>query len=63
MALATVDADGMPDARMVLMKGWDARGFLLFTNTESRKGRELAENPHAALCFYWEEWGSCMKPV
>lgn len=55
VCLATASKDSLPSARMVLMKGWDARGFLLFTNTESRKGRELAENPHAALCFYWEE--------
>lgn len=55
VCLATATADGFPSARMVLMKGWDERGFLLFTNMESRKGRELTENPRAALCFYWEE--------
>ncbi len=52
--LATATADGKPSSRMVLMKGWDARGYLLFTNLESRKGKELAQNPYAALCFYWE---------
>lgn len=55
VCLATSTKDGLPSARMVLMKGWDESGFLLFTNMDSRKGKELAENPHAALCFYWEE--------
>lgn len=54
VCLATATPDGRPSSRMVLMKGWDRRGFLLFTNMESRKGKELAANPHAALCFYWE---------
>ncbi|WP_029006041.1 pyridoxamine 5'-phosphate oxidase [Azorhizobium doebereinerae] len=54
MMLATVDADGLPDARMVLLKGLDARGFVFFTNTESNKGRELATNPKAALVFHWK---------
>lgn len=53
MALATADADGAPSARMVLLKGVDPRGFQFFTNYESRKGRELAENPRAALCWHW----------
>lgn len=53
VALATADANGRPSARMVLLKGVDARGFRFFTNYDSRKGRELAANPHAALCFYW----------
>nr|AGC71568.1 pyridoxamine 5'-phosphate oxidase [uncultured bacterium A1Q1_fos_517] len=53
MALATADATGAPSARMVLLKGVDARGFQFFTNYESRKGRELAENPRAALCWHW----------
>jgi pyridoxamine 5'-phosphate oxidase len=53
MTLATADARGHPSARLVLLKGYDARGFVFFTNYESRKGRELAENPHAALVFYW----------
>src|SRR6185312_11109860 len=51
--LATVDKDGMPSARIVLLKGVDERGFIFFTNYESRKGRELAANPQAALVFYW----------
>lgn len=55
MTLATVDARGRPSARTVLLKGADARGFIFFTNYESRKGRELAENPRAALAFYWKD--------
>ena len=54
MTLATVDADGAPDARMVLLKGVDARGFVFYTNTESQKGRELAAHPVAALVFHWK---------
>jgi pyridoxamine 5'-phosphate oxidase len=53
MTLATADAEGRSSARTVLLKGADADGFRFFTNTESRKGRELAENPHAALVFHW----------
>jgi pyridoxamine 5'-phosphate oxidase len=53
--LATADKDGRPSARIVLLKGVDARGFIFFTNYESRKGRELEENPNAALVFYWPE--------
>jgi pyridoxamine 5'-phosphate oxidase len=52
-ALATADARGAPSVRMVLLKGADARGLRFFTNYDSRKGRELATNPRAALCFYW----------
>jgi pyridoxamine 5'-phosphate oxidase len=55
MALATADADGRPSVRIVLLKGFDERGFAFYTNYESRKGRELAENPHAALLFHWVE--------
>ena len=55
MTLATADAAGRPSARTVLMKGADAEGFRFFTNTESRKGRELAENPSAALVFHWPQ--------
>ena len=55
MTLATAGADGVPSARMVLLKGAEEDGFRLFTNTESRKGRELAENPHAALVFHWTQ--------
>jgi pyridoxamine 5'-phosphate oxidase len=55
MALATIAADGRPAARMVLLKGFDARGFVFYTNYASRKGRELAANPRASLLFYWAE--------
>ena len=55
MTLATADQQGRPSARIVLLKGLDERGFIFFTNYESRKGRELAENPNAALVFYWAE--------
>lgn len=55
MTLATADKQGRPSARVVLLKGVDQRGFVFFTNYESRKGRELAENPHAALVFYWPD--------
>lgn len=54
MALSTVDADGLPDVRMVLMKGYDGRGFVFYTNLESQKGRELAANPKAGLLFHWK---------
>ena len=54
MTLATVDADGMPDARMVLLKGADEAGFVFYTNLESQKARELAANPAAALVFHWK---------
>jgi pyridoxamine 5'-phosphate oxidase len=53
MIVATADGSGQPSARTVLLKGLDARGFSFFTNYESRKGRELAENPRAALVFFW----------
>ena len=54
MALATADADGCPSVRMVLLKGHDARGFVFYTNRESRKAGELAANAHAALLFHWK---------
>jgi pyridoxamine 5'-phosphate oxidase len=54
MALATVDAEGRPSVRMVLLKGFDERGFTFFTNLESRKAEDLAERPVAALCFHWQ---------
>lgn len=54
MALATADARGRPSVRMVLLKGHDARGFVFYTNFESRKGRELLANPWAALDFHWK---------
>lgn len=55
MTLATVSADGRPSARMVLLKEIEGRDFIFYTNYESRKGRELAANPYAALVFYWAE--------
>lgn len=55
VTLATADESGAPSARMVLLKGFDADGFVFFTNYTSRKGRELAANPRAALVFYWRE--------
>ena len=54
MTLATVDADGMPDARMVLLKGVDERGFVFYSNKASQKGRELDAQPKAALVFHWK---------
>ena len=53
-ALATADKAGLPDVRMVLLKDVDARGFVFYTNLESDKGRELAENSQAAICFHWK---------
>lgn len=53
MTLATATPDGVPSARIVLLKGLDPRGFVFFTNRESRKGQELAENPRVALVFHW----------
>jgi pyridoxamine 5'-phosphate oxidase len=55
MTLATADRQGRPSARTVLLKGLDERGFIFFTNYNSRKGNELEENPEAALVFYWPE--------
>ena len=54
MSLATVDGDGMPNVRMVLLKGFAPRGFVFYTNFESAKGRELLANPKAALGFHWK---------
>jgi pyridoxamine 5'-phosphate oxidase len=54
MALATVDSAGLPDVRMVLLKGYDQRGFVFYTNTDSPKGRQLEANPRAALNFHWK---------
>jgi pyridoxamine 5'-phosphate oxidase len=55
MTLATADKEGRPSARVVLLKGVDERGFIFFTNYDSRKGRELTENPQGALVFYWPD--------
>jgi pyridoxamine 5'-phosphate oxidase len=55
VTLATASADGEPSARTVLLKGFDERGFVFFTNYASRKGRELAANPRAALVFHWQQ--------
>ena len=54
MTLATTTTEGRPSARMVLLKGVDERGFVFYTNLESRKSKELFANPHAALCFMWK---------
>ena len=54
VALATVDADGMPDVRMVLLKGFDEAGFVFYTNFESAKGREILGSMKAAMCFHWK---------
>ena len=55
MTVATATADGRPSARVLLIKGVDARGFVFYTNYDSRKGQELDNNPYAALVFYWAE--------
>ncbi|MGH9097107.1 MAG: pyridoxamine 5'-phosphate oxidase [Acidimicrobiales bacterium] len=57
MAVATADIHGHPSVRMVLLKGWDGDGFVFHTNFDSRKGRELGENPYAALLFHWDPLG------
>jgi pyridoxamine 5'-phosphate oxidase len=53
MTLATADEAGRPSARMVLLKGYDEKGFVFYTNLDSRKGHQMRANPHAALCFFW----------
>lgn len=55
MTLATVSAESRPSARIVLLKGFDENGFMFFTNYQSRKGKEIDANPHAALVFFWQE--------
>jgi pyridoxamine 5'-phosphate oxidase len=57
MTLATATRDGIPSVRAVLLKGADERGFVFYTNFESRKAEELFANPHAALCFHWKSLG------
>jgi pyridoxamine 5'-phosphate oxidase len=54
MSLATIDLDGAPAVRIVLLKGFDRRGFAFYTNFQSNKGRQLAADPRAALCFHWK---------
>jgi len=54
VALATADTDGLPNVRMVLLKGFDTRGFVFYTNFESRKGQEILANRKAAMCFHWK---------
>jgi pyridoxamine 5'-phosphate oxidase len=61
MIVATATADGVPAARTILLKGLDETGFVFFTNYESNKGRELAENPRAALVFYWQQMGQQIR--
>jgi pyridoxamine 5'-phosphate oxidase len=55
MTLATVNNDGRPSARIVLLKGFDEKGFVFFTNYQSKKGKELEDNPHGAVVFFWRE--------
>lgn len=57
MAVATVDAHGLPNVRMILLKGADSQGFVFYTNSGSAKGQELGANPKAALLFYWKSLG------
>src|SRR5690606_27295028 len=54
VALATVDAEGMPNVRMVLLKGFDERGFVFYTNFDSAKGQEILGQRKAAMCFHWK---------
>ncbi|MCB8829936.1 pyridoxamine 5'-phosphate oxidase, partial [Escherichia coli] len=54
VALATVDSDGLPDVRMVLLKGFDEQGFVFYTNFESQKGQEILGSMKAAMCFHWK---------
>jgi len=60
MTVATVDASGKPAARILLLKGWDENGFVFYGNLDSRKGQEMAVNPHVALLFHWK---SLMRQV
>ena len=55
MSLATTDRNGQPSVRMVLLRGFDERGFVFYTNADSRKGHQLAENPRAAICMHWDD--------
>jgi pyridoxamine 5'-phosphate oxidase len=62
-ALATASADGAPSVRMLLVKSFDAHGFVFFTNYDSQKGRELTANPHASLLFHWDPLGRQVRIV
>ena len=57
MSLATATRDGLPSVRVVYLRGWDELGFLFYTNYDSRKGHELADNPRVAAVLYWKEIG------
>ena len=59
--LATATRDGRPSVRAVLLKGWDERGFVFYTNLDSRKAEELAANPRVALCFHWKSLGRQLR--
>jgi len=61
MTVATVDDTGMPSSRILLLKGVDARGFVFYTNLRSRKSRQIAGNPKAALCFHWKSTGKQVR--
>lgn len=61
MTVATVDADGFPNARMILLKGADDRGFVFYTNIQSPKAQALLHDPRAALCFYWDKLGKQVR--
>jgi pyridoxamine 5'-phosphate oxidase len=63
MALATADAQGLPNVRMVLLKGVDANGFVFFSNAESAKGREIAANAHAAINFHWKSLRKAVRAM
>ena len=61
MMVSSVDAEGRPSTRTILLKGFDRRGFVFYTNFESRKGREILANPHVALHFYWRDLGEQVR--
>ena len=61
MVVSSVDAEARPSSRVILLKGFDASGFVFFTNLESRKGREILANPHVCLNFYWRETGKQVR--
>ena len=61
MTVATCDSDGVPTARVVLLRGFDERGFAFYTNSDSRKGQQLNSNPQAAICMYWDGLGEQVR--